>query len=122
MLHSKVPLVNFSIAGIACVQVTAVIKSPIGQLPVGSSLWWRQSCREWILESRVLRRKVVGREIEGRIFREGGPRVLEVGSHVHAIEDSRPAANDCVRSQLVGKSQARREVVPIHPRVAMSGG
>ena len=38
MLYSQVPLVDFGITGDSCVQVAAVVESPVRQLSVGSAL------------------------------------------------------------------------------------
>src|SRR5262249_15013026 len=56
-----------------------------------------------------------------RCFREARPSILEIGGHVHAVKKSRTATQYGIRGKLIGETEARSPVVPIHRGIATVG-
>src|SRR6266567_7126746 len=119
VLYAEVPLVNLSVADGRGIQIAAIGISPLRQFSVGGSLRRSEPGGEGITQSRELMLVIVLGGEDGGFSRKRRARVLEVGGNIHAVENAGAAANDGVRSQLVGKAQPRRKVIAIHFAVSV---
>src|SRR5579871_739663 len=122
-LDAQVPLIKFSISCRARAQIVWILIAPVCKLSILPALRWGKSTREGVLERRRLRRKVVVRKKQVRRFAECGSRILEVRRRAHAEVDAGSTAYNCLRIKLVGKSQARSNILAVRRNcpVARSG-
>src|ERR1700680_4137403 len=113
-LDSRAPLVDLGVSGSLGTQVASIAEAPFGELAVLVPLRRRQSCREWILQSGILRLVKILGEIDWSRLVKGRARVLEVGGDAGSVVNTGAGPDHRLRIPAIGPSQSGREVVSIN--------
>ena len=121
-LDTEIPLEDVRIlrrrsAEIITVRVTPLRREITVLLPLRAS----QSAGEWIGECRGAGIKVILREKHGCALTERGSRILEVGRHAHAVVNTGAAPGHGIGIQLIGKAEARPNVVSVYRNASHTG-